>query len=180
MQQLTEGQTTEPRREGDSPNESHEAIGEPLPEEIPDELGCEWRILHPFDLSGVRFPIDTTPSNQRRLAENDALVELIQTTEYLDDVPTWGHRDYRLYPPHYGDPFYRGRGRGRGRGNRGRREWLQERPMERSNGDSNRGNSQDNGMRPQLTTSTNVPQTNRQDNEWSAPSIPERRDITGR
>ena len=30
--------------------------------------------------------------------------------------------------------------------------------MERSNGDSNRGNSQDNGMRPQLTTSTNVPQ----------------------
>ena len=98
MQQLTEGQTTEPRREGDSPNKSHEAIGEPLPEEIPDELGHEWRILHPFDLSGVRFPTDTTPSNQRRLAENDALVELIQTTEYLDDVPTWGHRDYRLYP----------------------------------------------------------------------------------
>ena len=30
------------------------------------------------------------PPNQRRLAENDALVELIQTTEYLDDVPTWG------------------------------------------------------------------------------------------
>ena len=38
------------------------------------------------------------PPNQRRLAENDALVELIQTTEYLDDVPTWGQRDYRLYP----------------------------------------------------------------------------------
>ena len=37
------------------------------------------------------------PPNQRRLAENDALVELIQTTEYLDDVPTWGQRD-RLYP----------------------------------------------------------------------------------
>ena len=59
------------------------------------------------------------PPNQRRLAENDALVELIQTTEYLDDVPTWGQRDYRLYPPHYGAPFYRGRGRGRW-------EWLQE------------------------------------------------------
>ena len=44
------------------------------------------------------------PPNQRRLAENDALVELIQTTEYLDDVPTWGQRDYRLYPPQYGDP----------------------------------------------------------------------------
>ena len=94
MQQLTEGQTTAPRREGDSSNESHEVIEEPLHEEILDELGREWRILHPFDLSGVRFPTDTMPSNQRRLAENDALVELIQMTEYLDDVPTWGHRDY--------------------------------------------------------------------------------------
>ena len=65
MQQLTEGQTTEPRRERDSSNESLEAIEEPLPEEIPNELGCEWRVLHPFDLSGVRFPTDTTPSNQR-------------------------------------------------------------------------------------------------------------------
>ena len=42
--------------------------------------------------------MDSMPQNQRRLAENDALVELIQTTEYLDDVPTWGQRDYRLYP----------------------------------------------------------------------------------
>ena len=98
MQQLTEGQTTEPRRETDSSNESLEAMEETIPGDIPDELGREWRVLHPFDLSGVRFPNDTTPSNQRCLAENDALVELIQTTEYLDDVPTWGHRDYRLYP----------------------------------------------------------------------------------
>ena len=60
---------------------------ETLPEEIPDELGHEWRVLHPFDLPGVRFPTNTTPSNQRCLAENDALVELIQTTEYLDDPP---------------------------------------------------------------------------------------------
>ena len=42
--------------------------------------------------------MDSTPSNQSRLAENDALVELIQTTKYLDDVPLWGQRDYRLYP----------------------------------------------------------------------------------
>ena len=79
--------------------------------------------------------MDNTPPNQRRLAENDALVELIQTTEYLKDTPTWGRRDYRLYPPRYGDPFYRGRGRGRGRGN-GRRDWLSERPFER---ETNRG-----------------------------------------
>ena len=145
MQQLTEGQTNESRREEDSSNESLITMEETIPEDIPDELGHEWRVLHPFDLPGVRFPTDTMPSNQRRLAENDALVELIQMMEYLDDVPTWGHRDYRLYPPHYGDPFYRGRGRG----GRGRREWLQERPMERPNGGFGRGNGRDNNMRPQ-------------------------------
>ena len=99
MQQLTEGQTNEPRREDISSSESNMSVVETLPEDIPDELGHEWRVLHLFDLPGVRFPTDTMPPNQRRLAKNDALVELIQTTEYLDDVPTWGQRDYRLYPP---------------------------------------------------------------------------------
>ena len=98
MQQLTEGQTNEPRRDDDSSSESNTSVVETLPEDIPDELGREWRVLHPFDFPGVRNPTDTMPSNQRRLAENDALVELIQMTEYLDDVPTWGQRDYRLYP----------------------------------------------------------------------------------
>ena len=61
----------------------------------------------------------------------------------------------RLYPPHYGDPFYRGRGRGsRGRG----REWIQERQMERPSRISNRVNGQSNDTRPQGTTSTSVPQ----------------------
>ena len=92
MQQLTEGQISEPWEEENNSGDS--SVIETLPEDIPDELGCEWRVLHPFDLPGVRFPTDTTPSNQRRLAENDALVELIQTTEYLDEVPTWGQRDY--------------------------------------------------------------------------------------
>ena len=98
MQQLTEGQTNEPRREDASSSESNTSVVETLPEDIPDELGHEWRVLHPFELPGVRFPTDTMPPNQRRLAKNDALVELIQTTKYLDDVPTWGQRDYRLYP----------------------------------------------------------------------------------
>ena len=61
-------------------------------------MGQEWRILHPFEIPGVKFPTDATPPNQRRLAENDALVELIQTTKYLEDTPTWGQRDYQLYP----------------------------------------------------------------------------------
>ena len=99
MQQLTEGQITETRREDISSSESNTSIVETLPEDIPDELGHEWRVLHLFELPGVRFLTDTMPPNQRRLAENDALVELIQMTEYLDDVPTWGQRDYRLYPP---------------------------------------------------------------------------------
>ena len=53
----------------------------------------------------MRFPTDDTPPYQRRLAKNDALVELIQTTEYLEDTPMLGQRDYWLYPFRYGDPF---------------------------------------------------------------------------
>ena len=75
MQQLTEGQISQPREEDNSSGET--SVVETLPEEIPDELGHEWRVLYPFDLPGVRFPADTTPSNQRCLAKNDALVELI-------------------------------------------------------------------------------------------------------
>ena len=175
MQQLTEGQTNEPRREDISSSESNTSVVETLLEDIPDELGHEWRVLHLFDLPGVRFPTDTTPPNQRRLAENDALVELIQTTEYLDDVPTWGQRDYRLYPPHYGDPFYRGRGRGRGSG-RGRRDWLQERQMDRSNGGFSRGYGQSNNTRAQQQAPIDRPQLARQGDEWSLPPNVERRD----
>ena len=52
--------------------------------------------------------------------------------------------------------------------------------MERSTGDSNRGNGRDNGVRPQITTSTSVPQTDRQDDEWLVPPIAERREVMGR
>ena len=81
MQQLTEGQTNEPRRKDISSSESNTSMVETLPEDTPDELGHEWRVLHLFYLPGVRFPTDTMPPNQRRLAKNDALVELIRTTE---------------------------------------------------------------------------------------------------
>ena len=47
MQQLTEGQTNEPRREDASSSESNTSVVETLPEDIPDELGHEWRVLHP-------------------------------------------------------------------------------------------------------------------------------------
>ena len=51
-------------------------------------------------------------------------MELIQTAEYLEDVPSWEQR--RFYPPRYGDPYYRGHGRGCGRGRGRGRSWLSE------------------------------------------------------
>ena len=114
VQRVLEGWTHIPPPDGTESGES--SLHGPcllVEEEVPENLGHEWRVLHPFELPGVRFPTDTAPPNQRRLAENDALVERIQTTEYLEDIPMWGQQDYRLYPPRYGDPFCRGRGRGR-------------------------------------------------------------------
>ena len=70
-----------PERMGDS------LESEPLEplvlEGLPDELGPEWRVLHPFEFLAVQFPTDDTAPNHRRLTENDALVELIQMAEYL-------------------------------------------------------------------------------------------------
>ena len=99
---------------------------------------------------------------------------LSKTTEYLEDVPTWGQRDYRLYPPQYGDPFYRGRGRGRGR-----REWLQEKQMDRPNRGLGRGYSQGNDIRAQQAP-TDRPQPDRQEEDWSTPTNIERREDTER
>ena len=99
VQCVLEGQINDPPPEGTGSAVS--SLSEPylLAEGIPENLGHEWRILHPFEIPEVRFPTDNTPPNQRRLAENDALVELIQTTEYLEDTPTWGQRDYQILLP---------------------------------------------------------------------------------
>ena len=101
-------------------------------EGLPDELGPEWRVLHPFEIPGVRNPMEDTPPTHRRLAENDTLVELIQTAEYLEDAPSWEQR--RFYPPRYGDPYYRGCGRGRGRGRGRGKGWLSEDLADRDTG----------------------------------------------
>ena len=48
-----------------------------------------------------------TPDNLRRLAEREALVESLQTMEYLTEFPTLEERkDFRQFPPQYGDPHY--------------------------------------------------------------------------
>ena len=131
VQCMSEGQIEEHSREDEDSLESEPL--EPLVlEGLPDELGPEWRVLHPFEILGVRFPTDDTPPNHRRLAENDALVELIQTAEYLEDAPSWGQR--RFYLPQYGDPFDRGQGRGHGRGRGRGRSWLSEDTTERDSG----------------------------------------------
>ena len=48
MQQITEGQINESRREDASSSESNTSTIETLPEEIPDELGHEWRVFTSF------------------------------------------------------------------------------------------------------------------------------------
>ena len=130
-QRMSEGQTEEQAQEEDV-SEDNETLEPLVMEGLTDELGPEWRILHPFEIPGVRFPTEDTPPNHRRLAENDTLVELIQTAEYLEDAPSWEQR--RFYPPQYGDPYYRGCGRGHGRGRGRGRGWLSEDVTERDLG----------------------------------------------
>ena len=70
----------------------------------PDE---RWKIFHPYDIPGVRRPTMTTPENIRRMAESEALIESVQTMEYLNEFPSMGERrDFRRFPPKYGDPHY--------------------------------------------------------------------------
>ena len=130
VQRISEGQIE--RQPQDEDSEENDTLEPLVLEGIPEELGPEWRVLHPFDIPGVRNPTEDTPPTHRRLAENDTLVELIQTAEYLEDVPSWEQR--RFYPPRYGDPYYRGCGRGHGRGRGRGRGWLSEDLADRDTG----------------------------------------------
>ena len=130
IQRISEGQIEEQPRDEDS--EESDTLEPLVIEGLPDELGPEWRVLHPFEIPGARNPTEDTPPTHRRLAENDTLVELIQTAEYLEDAPPWEQR--RFYPPQYGDPYYRGCGRGCGRGRGRGGGWLSEDVTERDTG----------------------------------------------
>ena len=93
----------------------------------------------------------------------------------------WGQRDYGLYPPQYGDPFYRRRGRGTGRG---RQDWISKRPTERSNGGMRRGINHwnDREVREEIRqTNTTRDQQDRWEEDWSVlTSIESREDVTVR
>ena len=146
VQRISEGQIEEQPRDEDS--EERDTLEPLVIEGLPDELGPEWRVLHPFEIPGVRNPTEDTPPTHRRLAENDTLVELIQTAEYLEDAPSWEQR--RFYPPRYGDPYYRGCGRGCGRGRGRGRGWLSEDVAERDiGGGRGRSNAHGNGRNGQ-------------------------------
>ena len=143
-------------------------------EGLPNGLGPEWRVLHPLEIPGVRFPTDDTPPNHRTLAESDALVELIQMAEYLEDAPSWGQR--RFYPPWYGNPFYRGWGRGPGRGKGRGRNWLSEDTTERDSGEGQGRISHGNGRGREMFQRTF--ENDRQDGNWSIPTHVEGRNDT--
>ena len=148
---------------------------EPLVLEDLPELGPEWRVLHPFEIPGVRIPTEDTPPTHRRLAENDALVELIQTAEYLEDAPSWGQR--RFYPLQYGDPYYRGQGRGCGQGRGKGRGWLGEDVERGMSGGRGRTSFHGNGT-GQNMSQRNM-EYNRQDSTWlPSTNVEGRSDIT--
>ena len=92
VQRISEGQIEEQPQDEDS--EESDTLEPLVIEGLPDELGPKWRVLHPFEIPGVRNPTEDTPPTHRRLAENDTLVELIQTAEYLEDAPSWDREDF--------------------------------------------------------------------------------------
>ena len=55
-----------------------------------------WKIHHPYDITGGRRPTMDTPDSLRRFAESEALVESLQTMEYLTEFLTLEERrDFR-------------------------------------------------------------------------------------
>ena len=61
VQHISEGQINEPTQDDAHSTESGGTETSVLAEGIPEELGHEWRVLHPFEIPGVRFPTDATP-----------------------------------------------------------------------------------------------------------------------
>ena len=72
-QRKSEGQVEEQSQDDDGSED--ETIEPFVMEGLPDELRPEWRILHPFDIPGVRNPTEDTPPTHRRLAENDRFTD---------------------------------------------------------------------------------------------------------
>ena len=59
-QRMSEGQTGT-QSQDDEDSEENDTLEPLVMEGLPDELGPEWRVLHPFDIPGVRNPTEDTP-----------------------------------------------------------------------------------------------------------------------
>ena len=68
-QRKSEGQVEEQSQKDDG--SEYETIKPLVMEGQPDELGPEWRMLHPSTIPGVRNPTEYPPPTHRRLAESD-------------------------------------------------------------------------------------------------------------
>ena len=64
VQCISEGQINEPTQDDTHSTESGGTETSVLAKGMPEELGHEWRVLHPFEIPEVRFPTDATPPNQ--------------------------------------------------------------------------------------------------------------------
>ena len=64
VQCVSEGQINEPSQEGTGSAESSSTEPYLLAEGIPEELSHEWKVLHTFEIPGVRFPTNNSPPNQ--------------------------------------------------------------------------------------------------------------------
>ena len=160
----------------DGAGSAESSLSEPslLEEGVPENLGCEWRVLHHFEILGVRLPTDNTLPNQRRLEENDALVELIQTTEYLEDTPMWGQRDYQFYPLGMVTLFIEDE-EGAEEEVEEEENWMGERPFEREairgfGRGSSCGNGRGNGREFYSQAPLERSQGDREEEEWSSPA----------
>ena len=65
-----------------------------------------WKLLYHFMEPAVGWLRINTPVNLACMAKNDSIVEIIQIHAYLEDVLDVWRRDFRRYPPQYGDPNY--------------------------------------------------------------------------
>ena len=72
-QRKSEGQVEEQSQDDDGSED--ETIESFVMEGLPDELRPERRIIHPFDIPGVRNPTEDIPPTHRRLAENDRITD---------------------------------------------------------------------------------------------------------
>ena len=55
VQRISEGQIEEQSRD-DEDSEENDTLEPLVIEGLPDELGPEWRVLHPFDIPGSEIP----------------------------------------------------------------------------------------------------------------------------